>query len=286
MNPISSQVWQWQGQSIHYQVAGDGVAILLIHGFGASVGHWRKNIPDLATKYQVYAIDLLGFGASAKPKPSTNLTYTFETWGQQIAAFCAEIVGAPVILVGNSIGAIVAMQAAVYLPELVTKVVLINCSLRLLHQSKQAELPWYRRIGSRLVQRLLQNRAIAQIFFDQIRQPQAIRNILKQAYFQSQAITPELIDILLKPAFDPNAVDVFVAFISYSYGPTPEQLLEILPCKAVILWGEQDPWEPIALGRAFQQYSSVQDFIPIPDAGHCPQDEVPEVVNGILLSLT
>lgn len=284
-NSIASQFWQWQGHDIHYQVAGDGGSILLIHGFGASVGHWRKNILPLAAKYRVYAIDLLGFGASAKPRPSSTLAYSFETWGQQLADFCREVIGTPVILVGNSIGAIAAMQAAIYLPQLVTKVVMINCSLRLLHQTKQASLPWYRRIGSRIVQQILQNRAIAQIFFAQIRQPQAIRNILKQAYYQSQAITPELIDILLKPAFDPHAVDVFVAFISYSYGPTPEQLLEILPCDAVILWGEQDPWEPIELGKEFQKYSCVRDFISIPNAGHCPQDEVPEVVNQILLAL-
>lgn len=42
--------------------------ILLIHGFGASVGHFRKNIPTLVGEgYRVYAIDLLGFGASDKP---------------------------------------------------------------------------------------------------------------------------------------------------------------------------------------------------------------------------
>ena len=41
----------------------------MIHGFGASVGHFRKNIPVLAGEgYRVYAIDLLGFGASDKPK--------------------------------------------------------------------------------------------------------------------------------------------------------------------------------------------------------------------------
>lgn len=42
--------------------------ILLIHGFGASVGHFRKNIPVLVDEgFRVYAIDLLGFGASDKP---------------------------------------------------------------------------------------------------------------------------------------------------------------------------------------------------------------------------
>ena len=37
-------------------------AILLIHGFGASTDHWRFNIPVLSKKYEVHAMDLLGFG--------------------------------------------------------------------------------------------------------------------------------------------------------------------------------------------------------------------------------
>jgi pimeloyl-ACP methyl ester carboxylesterase len=285
MDLIQTQFWNWRGQQINYQVAGteSNTAILLIHGFGASVGHWRKNIPELAKETKVYAIDLLGFGDSAKPLPQPDLSYSFETWGSQIADFCREVIATPVVLAGNSIGAIAAMQGAIYLPELVTKVILINCSLRLLHESKQAKLPWYRRVGSLWLQQILQNRAIASLFFNQIRNPKAIRNILKQAYYRDSAITEELINILLKPAFDPHAVDVFVAFISYSFGPTPEELLEILPCDAILLWGDKDPWEPINLGREFQRFASVKEFIAIADAGHCPQDEVPELVNPILL---
>ena len=49
-------------------------AILLIHGFGASTDHWRFNIPVLSDKYEVHAIDLLGFGKS--PKPTDCLLYT------------------------------------------------------------------------------------------------------------------------------------------------------------------------------------------------------------------
>ena len=43
-------------------------ALLLIHGFGASTDHWRYNIPELSKYYEVHAIDLLGFGKSAKPR--------------------------------------------------------------------------------------------------------------------------------------------------------------------------------------------------------------------------
>ena len=290
---FADRVWKWRGYDIGY--CADGLesesltkgkpAIVLIHGFGASVGHWRKNLPVLAETARVYAIDLIGFGSSAQPKPS-ELAYTFETWGQQVADFVREVVGDRAMLVGNSIGAVVAMQAAIYAPDLVIKTVLVNCSLRLLQEQNQLAMPWFKRVGVGFVQSILGNRAIAKLFFDQVRQPQSVKQILSQAYVNKDAITDELIEILIKPAQNPNAVDVFMAFVRYSQGPRPEDLLAILPCEAIVLWGDRDPWEPIELGRkSFTDFACVKEFIDLPNAGHCPQDEAPELVNSILLRI-
>ena len=285
---FADRFWTWRDYQIGYCAEGldenlDKPTIVLIHGFGASVGHWRKNVPILAQKFRVYAIDLIGFGSSAQPKPS-ELAYTFETWGQQVADFVNEVVGDRAILVGNSIGAVVAMQSAIYAPELIVKTVLINCSLRLLQEQNQLDMPWFKRVGVKAVQNILGNRVIAKLFFDQVRNRRSVKQILSQAYFHKEAVTEELVDILIKPAQNPNAVDVFMAFVRYSQGPRPEDLLAILPCDALVLWGDRDPWEPIELGRkSFTKFACVKEFIDIPNAGHCPQDEVPEIVNDILL---
>jgi pimeloyl-ACP methyl ester carboxylesterase len=285
---FADRIWTWRDYEIGYCAEGldenlDKPAIVLIHGFGASVGHWRKNVPVLAQKFRVYAIDLIGFGSSAQPKPS-ELAYTFETWGQQVADFVREVVGDRSILVGNSIGAVVAMQSAIYAPDLITKTILINCSLRLLQEQNQLTSSWFKRVGVKTVQNILGNRAIAKLFFDQVRNPRSVKQILSQAYFHKEAVTDELVEILIKPSKNPNAVDVFMAFVRYSQGPRPEDLLEVLPCDAIVLWGDRDPWEPIELGRkSFTRFACVKEFIDIPNAGHCPQDEVPEVVNDILL---
>ncbi len=287
---FADRFWTWHGYEIGYCADGlennvDKPAIVLIHGFGASVGHWRKNVPVLASETRVYAIDLIGFGASAQPKPS-ELAYTFETWGKLVVDFVREVVGDRAILVGNSIGAVVAMQAAIYAPELIVKTVLINCSLRLLQEQNQLAMPWFKRVGVKVVQNILGNRAIAKLFFDRVRQPRSIKQILSQAYIRQEAITDELIEILLKPAQNSNAVDVFMAFVRYSQGPRPEDLLAILPCEAIVVWGELDPWEPIDLGRkSFTRFGCVKEFIVLQNAGHCPQDEVPELVNPILLKI-
>ncbi|NJM69901.1 MAG: alpha/beta fold hydrolase [Scytonema sp. RU_4_4] len=279
----STKTWIWQGFPICYQTQGTtGPAIILVHGFGASWWHWRKNIPILAEHCRVYALDLIGFGASAKPKPNEGIVYTIETWGQQVADFCREVVGEPAFFIANSIGCIVVMQAAVSDAEVALGVVLLNCSLRLLHDRKRATLPWHRRFGAPLLQRVLSVKSIGDFFFNQVAKPKTVRKILLQAYANSEAVTDELVDILTSPARDPGAVAVFLAFTSYSSGPLPEDLLPQLPCPAIILWGTADPWEPIELGRELANFPQVQKFIPLEGVGHCPQDEAPEVVNPII----
>ncbi|MBE9227524.1 alpha/beta fold hydrolase [Phormidium sp. LEGE 05292] len=280
----TTQTWTWRGFPICYQAQGNqGPAIVLVHGFGASWAHWRKNIPELAQNARVFALDLIGFGGSAKPAPGREINYTFETWAQQIGDFCREVVGEPAFLMGNSIGCIVAMQAAVDFPEMIRGVALLNCSLRLLHDRKRATLPWYRRSGAPIVQRILAFKLIGQLFFNQIAKPKVVKKILLQAYKRPEAVTDELVDMLMAPALDPGAVDVFLAFTRYSQGPLPEDLLPILPCPAIILWGTDDPWEPIDLGRELAKFPQVEKFIPLEGLGHCPQDEAPELVNPILI---
>ncbi|MBE9059060.1 alpha/beta fold hydrolase [Sphaerospermopsis sp. LEGE 08334] len=279
----SFKTWLWQGFPICYQTQGtNGPAVILVHGFGASCGHWRKNIPVLAESCRVYAIDLIGFGASAKPQPGEKITYTLETWGQQVADFCREVVGEPAFLVGNSIGCIVAMQAAVSNPDIALGTALLNCSLRLLHDRKRLTLPWTKRVGAPILQRILSNQTVGNFFFSQLAKPKTVKKILLQAYSNAETVTDELIEILMKPASDPGAAAVFLAFTSYSSGPLPEDLLPVLPCPAIILWGTADPWEPIDLGRELANFPQVQKFIPLEGVGHCPQDEAPEVVNPIL----
>jgi pimeloyl-ACP methyl ester carboxylesterase len=277
---MSPQTWIWRGFRICYSQQGDaGPAIVLVHGFGASMGHWRKNIPDWAQVGRVYALDLLGFGQSHKPTPGLVIDYTFETWGDLVADFCREVVGEAAFLVGNSIGCVVVMQTAVSHPDWVRGVVQLNCSLRLLHDKRRASQPWFKRITAPMLQNLLGIKPVGTFFFQQLATAKTVRKVLLQAYQRQEAVTDELVELLLEPGRDRRASDVFIAFTRYSQGPLPEELLEQLPCPTLILWGEDDPWEPVELGRQLTEYPAVDDFIYLPGVGHCPQDEAPDLVN-------
>ncbi|NJM58008.1 MAG: alpha/beta fold hydrolase, partial [Synechococcales cyanobacterium RU_4_20] len=128
----SADTWLWQRYQtqykIHYVQAGvstPGQApLLLIHGFGASTAHWKKNIAELQQDFEVWAIDLLGFGRSEK----AIAPYSGRFWSEQIHAFVQDVIGQPVVLVGNSIGGYATLCAAAYFPESVRAVALLNCA--------------------------------------------------------------------------------------------------------------------------------------------------------------
>ncbi|MEN9207968.1 MAG: alpha/beta fold hydrolase [Gloeomargarita sp. GMQP_bins_120] len=272
----------WRGHRIRYQVAGadqGGMPLVLVHGFGASGDHWRRNLPVLGEQHPTYALDLLGFGGSAKPA----VAYTFELWGELVADFIQQVVQRPAAVAGNSIGGIVALQAAVLAPAWVMRVALLNPSLRLLHRRKRHLLPWYRRWGAVALQQLLGWEPFGRWFFHRLARPSVIRQILTQAYARQEAITDELVELLYRPSQDPSAVGVFLAFVRYSDGPLLEDLLPQVRCPVWLIWGEADPWEPIAQGRALaEQFPTIERFISLPAVGHCPQDEAPELVNPLL----
>ncbi|KAF0905887.1 hypothetical protein E2562_008915 [Oryza meyeriana var. granulata] len=302
---VRTGMWNWKGYNIRYQYAGtSGPALVLIHGFGANSDHWRKNIPVLAMNNRVYAIDLIGYGYSDKPNPRElgESFYTFETWGEQLNTFCSEVVKSKAFFICNSIGGLVGLQAAVMEPQKCKGMFLLNISLRMLHISKQ---PWFGKPFIKSFQSLLRNTVIGKLFFNAVATPESVKNILCQCYHDTSAVTDELVQFILQPGLDPGAVDVFLEFICYSGGPLPEELLPrvkvrlpvvlwviihfilfenlfslcqlymnlflILQCPVLVAWGEKDPWEPLELGRAYASFDTVEDFVVLPNVGHCPQ---------------
>ena len=196
--------------------------------------------------------------------------------------FCQQVIGEPAFLVGNSIGCVVAMQAAVMAPDWVRGVVMLDCSLRLLHDRKRPTLSWLQRATVPWLQAGLGYRPFGHFFFSRVARPQVIRKLLLQAYGRPEAVTDELVDALWHPSQEVGAADVFLAFVRYSQGPLPEDLLPQLSCAALFIWGQADPWEPVTLGRQLAQYAVVDDFIELEGVGHCPQDEAPELVNPMV----
>ncbi|NJK61583.1 MAG: alpha/beta fold hydrolase [Synechococcaceae cyanobacterium SM2_3_1] len=279
---LSRQSWTWKGHTICYTREGSGPPLLLVHGFGASIGHWRKNIPVLAAAgYRVFALDLLGFGASDKPP----VRYSLDLWVELLQDFWAAHIQEPTIFIGNSIGALMSLRMVVEHPQSSAGGILLNCAGGLSHRPK--ELQWGPRMIMTAFNRLVTSRITGPLLFHQIRQKHRIRATLQQVYRNPDAITDELVEILYQPACTPGAQQAFASIITAPPGKPPELLLPDLQRPLLVLWGEADPWTPVTRGQTFASHVPPEadfQFIPIPDTGHCPHDERPEVVNPLILN--
>ncbi|WP_254966941.1 alpha/beta fold hydrolase [Cyanobium sp. CH-040] len=283
--------------------------VLLIHGFGASSGHWRHSLPALAARADVLAIDLLGFGASAKPRSRLAdepaqpgaVRYCFDLWARQVADAATELlqVGTQPVrlhLVGNSIGGMVALTAALLLRSRGSaphQVVLIDCAQRALDDKRLGELPAWQRPVRPLLKSLVRQRALIGPLFRLLAQPAAIRRVLARAYPSGSHVDDELVDLLVRPSTDPGALESFRGFVNlFNDHLAPELLAELSQPAAAgeplipvrLIWGEADPWEDPAQARAWaSRYACIQELVVLPGVGHCPHDEAPELVNPLLL---
>jgi pimeloyl-ACP methyl ester carboxylesterase len=284
LDQIDKRPWQWQGHTLYHTVEGSGPPILLIHGFGASIGHWRKNIPTLAAAgYQVHALDLLGFGQSDKPA----IAYSLELWTELLKDYWQEHIQAPTWVVGNSIGGLMALMLMAQAPPMTRGGVLLNCAGGLNHRPE--ELPPPLRVVMGAFTRLVSSPLTGPFIFSQVRQKFRIRGSLRQVYRNRAAITDELVEMLHRPACDPGAQKVFAAIVTAPPGPKPEDLLPHIDQPLLVLWGENDPWTPIKGAEVYRRLSEDPEaplavtFQSIAETGHCPHDERPEVVNAALL---
>ncbi|WP_216922025.1 alpha/beta fold hydrolase [Synechococcus sp. CCAP 1479/9] len=290
--------WSWQGQTISYVTrasaapeASGALPVLLIHGFGACKEHWRHNLPVLAGRRPVYAIDLVGFGASSKPpsrledEPEDGLAlrYGIDLWADQVAAFVREVIGTPVQLVGNSIGGVVALAAAARLGDDARQVILIDCAQRSLDDRRLSEQPPLRRIGRPLLKRLVRQRWLTGRLFRWVANPGVIRRVLGAAYPSGEGIDDQLVQLLLTPARSPGADESFRGFINLFRDRLAPDLLAELTIPVRLLWGEADPWEPVAEARRWAgAFAAVRDLRVLSGLGHCPHDEDPSRVNPVL----
>ncbi len=275
---LTKSSWQWEGYNVAYTVQGEGQPLLLIHGFGASIGHWRKNIPMLANAgYQVFALDLLGFGESDKP----NLDYNVALWQRQLYDFWQHHIKQPTVFVGNSIGGLLTLMMICQYPEITRGGILINCAGGLNHRPEELQFPLNMVMAT--FTKLVATPIIGQFLFNQVRRKSRIRNTLKQVYRDRAAITDELVALLYQPSCDPGAYQVFASVLNAPAGPKPSDLLPHIQQPLLVLWGEQDPWTPISGSTIYQQHPQVE-FHPIPQAGHCAHDEKPEQVNELMIN--
>ncbi|KAI8542488.1 hypothetical protein RHMOL_Rhmol08G0141600 [Rhododendron molle] len=273
----------------------------------------KYNIPELAKKYKVYAVDLLGFGWSDK----ALIEYDALVWRDQVADFLKEIVKEPAILVGNRqglycdilgtgenicafaaftyppsvitiLGGFTALVTASELPEQVVGVALLNSAGQFGNANAETTEP-EETILQRVILKPLKTifqRVVLGFLFWQAKQPARIESVLKSVYKNTSNVDSYLVESITRPADDPNAGEVYyrlmTRFMLNQSKYTLDSVLSKLSCPLLLLWGDLDPWVGPAKAIRIKEFYPNTSIVNL-QAGHCPHDEVPELANKALL---
>ena len=277
--------WSHLGHAVHTvqqhpdQDRSDRPALLLVHGFGASTDHWRYNIPSLSESHSVYALDLLGFGRSAKPG---NLSYGGALWRDQLVHYVREVIGRPTVIAGNSLGGFAALAAGAALKQDCAGVVLLNAAGPFSEEKKSPQ-GWAAIARKSISTALLKNPLLQRLLFENLRRPVTIRRTLNQVYVDKTNVDDWLVESIRRPSLDPGAFGVFRTVFDIPTGQPLDELFAELTAPLLLLWGIRDPWIN-APGRrsTFQRHAPTATTEVVLEAGHCPHDEVPDQVNAAL----
>jgi pimeloyl-ACP methyl ester carboxylesterase len=276
--------WVWRGWQTRYSFLTaknnpENPPLILIHGFGAAIEHWRHNIPVLSQDRSVYAVDLLGFGASRK----AQVFYTIDLWAEQIHDFWKTLINRPVVLVGNSIGSLVCMAVAAKYPDMAAGLVMLS----LPDVSRRQEMipPWLLNIVTP-IEKLFTAPWLLKPIFYYLRRRQVLRKWVGIAYEDKKAITDELIEILANPPLDDGAVEAFISLAQAVNHPEyclpAKTILPRLEIPILLCWGHQDRMVPVELAAGFVKLNPRIQYVEFDRAGHCLQDECPDRFHPIL----
>lgn len=111
------------GHEIAYRTAGEGPAVVLVHGMAGSSATWDAVLPGLAEHFTVVAPDLLGHGESAKP---ADADYSLGAFASNVRDLMLALGHERATVAGQSLGGGVAMQFAYQFPDRCERLVLVS----------------------------------------------------------------------------------------------------------------------------------------------------------------
>jgi pimeloyl-ACP methyl ester carboxylesterase len=261
-----------KGHTMAYLDVGAGQPVILIHGFGGSMWQWEHQQAPLSTGARVITPDLIGSGLSDKP----DIEYRPDQMLDFFTGFMDALQIPQATLVGNSMGAGLAIGMAIAHPDRVSRLVLIGglpprvmdkLTSPSIRRALETSAPsWLVSFGNRLFGGLM------------------IESVLKEIVHDPALLTPAVIERsnrnrqrpgLIKPLLTTRkTLPLWEAGFATRIGEITHPTL--------ILWGEQDRVFPIAVGEELQRTINGSRLVRIPNAGHIPQWEQPALANAAI----
>jgi pimeloyl-ACP methyl ester carboxylesterase len=241
---------------LHYREAGEGPAVILLHGLGGDGSRWISTMAALASEFRVIAPDQIGFGQSDKPL----VNYSHAMLEEFLVEFMKAIEVPKASLLGHSMGAYVSIYAAVHHPQMVDRLILVDGG-GLEYKPRPPHIIQIQN-GTTLAE--------TREYFDLM-------------FYDKKFITDQMVrENLIRRLHAGYTIDKMQEARAKGIGTvTSEQAARII-APTLILWGKHDrlldPSDAQALSRVIPGSRAVL----IEEAGHIPQVEKPELFNQLV----
>ena len=251
------------GFKIHYLEAGRGAPVVLLHGLGGDGSRWAPNIEPLARDFHVFALDQIGFGQSDKPLAN----YHTGMLAEFLVGFL-KAVGIPkASLVGNSMGAGVALYTAARFPEVVDRIVLADGG----GYRSAAAGPTVAPTPEVVRRRQLQNSVTRE----------ETREFFRILFHDKSLVTDKMVDeqlaMRLRSAFTITKMQE-----AGDRGSLTEQQVQAVKAPTLIVWGKYDELaNPAGADRLERAIPGSRKVI-IDNCGHLPQLERADEFNRLV----
>jgi pimeloyl-ACP methyl ester carboxylesterase len=253
------------GARIRYIDSGRGAPVLLLHGLGASLYAWRKNIAAVAAAgFRVIAFDNRGFGLSDKPPaPYDNTAYA------RLAVALMDSLGLPnAVFIGHSMGGAIAAEVAIQYPQRVRGLVLVGSAGLGAREPLLFRVARWPVVGPTLL--AFRGRGLT-------------GRLLRSTYFDPSKVTEADVDQYYAPVALPDYGRALRGVLRQFRFTALNGRLDRIAAPTLVLWGQADHWVPIGLGRALASGITRSAFLSVPQAGHSVQEEAPDEVNRLVI---
>lgn len=237
------RTYAWAYGETAFQQLGDGPPVVLLHSFGP--GHsneeWRRVAELLAQEYRIFAIDLLGWGHSAKPR----LTYDAELYIQLVSDFLEDVVGQRAILIASGLAAAYAAQVAVDQPEKIQGLGCV-CPQGLNLHADEPDLK------DAMLHRFLNAPILGTTALNLFTSRSALsRHLRDDVYAAPERVDAKLVDHHYRASHEPGAHATLAAYLSGYLNHGVRRILPRLSVPVWLAWGreavvpaveELDPW--------------------------------------------
>ncbi|MHB8576900.1 MAG: alpha/beta fold hydrolase [Dehalococcoidia bacterium] len=252
-----------RGVAVHYVERGQGFPIVLVHGFGGSTFSYRFLVSALAKDFRVVAVDLPGFGYSGR---GAHTDYSQSGWVELLAEFLSRLGIQRAVFVGHSLGGAVVERLAVVRPELVERLVLVSAV-------SAAEPPRTPPVDIGPVVRVVQGAMASR--------QRGYERMSRNVAFDPAFMRGPVLDGYLRPLRLPGTAAAIRKLMSDARRDRPIDLSRIR-VPVLLLWGAHDRVVKPAVGERLHAAIAGSRLKLIPEAGHLPLEEQPELCNRLI----